>query len=156
MKTKTYWVKLALVVLTLLFIWGNSLVPGELSGAESGFVLRLVYPVVTGLQRVLERLGLAYSAAYLVRKLAHFTEYALLGVLMTALFIRPGLRLRLPMPVLLCLCAAAADETIQMFVAGRGPSFSDVALDFCGALCGVILFALAIVLIRWLRKEDGQ
>ena len=36
MRTKTFWVKLALVALMLLFIWGNSMLPASASSAESG------------------------------------------------------------------------------------------------------------------------
>lgn len=152
MKTKTFWVKLALVVLTLLFIWGNSMLPGPLSGSESSFVLRLVEPAVSGIQRALEEHGLEFTQEYIVRKLAHFTEYAVLGILMLALLIRPGLRGRPVLSAVMCLAAAALDECIQMFSYARGPSVKDVLLDFCGACFGVVLASLAAVIIRQVRK----
>ena len=61
------------ILLTLGFIWGNSLLSREQSSDESAWVLRLVTPVLelfVGKGRVTE---------HLVRKLAHFTEFALLG-----------------------------------------------------------------------------
>ena len=153
MRTKTFWVKLALVVLTLLFIWGNSLLPAAVSSRESGFVLRLTQPVITVLQRFLEGRGHSYSQELILRKLAHFSEYAVLGALMLALFTKPGLRTR-PLPSLgLCLAAALLDEGIQLFSVGRGASLHDVALDFIGACVGTALAALIVWLVRLARGK---
>ena len=33
------------------------------------------------------------------------------------------------------------DETIQLFVSGRSGQISDVWLDFCGVMCGLLLAA---------------
>jgi len=156
MRTKTFWVKLALVVLTLLFIWGNSLLPGDASGLESSFVLRLTGPVVPALQRALAELGYSCSQEYLVRKLAHFCEFALLGALMLALLTRPGLRLKPFLSAALCLASALLDEGIQYFSEGRGPSLRDVALDFSGALFGMLLAGLAVCLVRLIRKIKNR
>ncbi len=156
MKTKTFWVKLALVVLMLLFIWGNSLLPATASSRESGFVLRFAEPVVAVLQRLLEGRGVSLSEDVVVRKLAHFSEYAVLGVLMLALLIRPGLRSRPAASAGLCLAAALLDEGIQLFSPGRGASLRDVALDFAGACVGIALAALIVGLLRAARNKTGK
>ena len=45
--------------------------------------------------------------------------------------------------VFLGLLVAVADETLQLFVDGRGSSVRDVVIDFCGVLGGsVILWIL--------------
>ena len=154
MRTKTFRVKLALVVLTLLFIWGNSVLPGSVSGRESGFVLRLCEPLVDALQRLLSSRGVELSQEHIIRKLAHFTEYVVLGVLMLSLFVRPGLRFRMIPPAMLCLGAALMDEGIQIFAMDRGPSLRDVGLDFCGAVCGIALSTIAVLLLRSIRRTQ--
>ena len=152
MRTKTFWVKLALVVLMLLFVWGNSLLPASVSGDESNAVLRLVRPLVAAVQGVLARHGHELAQEYLVRKIAHFTEYAVLGALMLALFTKPGLRV-MPLPsAALCLAAALLDEGIQIFSEGRGPRLRDVLLDFTGACFGIALVWLFVLLARLIRK----
>lgn len=156
MRTKTFWVKLALVALTLLFIWGNSLLPAPISSRESGTVLRLAQPLVSAVQRFLVGRGHDLTQEYLVRKLAHFSEFALLGVLMLALLTRPGLRPRPFVSAGLCLAAALLDEGIQMFTDGRGPRFSDVLLDFSGACVGIALACLAVWLMRLIRKQKNS
>ena len=48
----------------------------------------------------------------------------------------------------LCVLYAALDELHQKFVAGRGPALTDVFIDSLGALTGIVLSVLVIVLIR--------
>ncbi|MBQ9188221.1 MAG: VanZ family protein [Clostridia bacterium] len=72
-------VLIALTVAMLLFIWGQSLLPRELSAEESGwFTTHIINPLL-GL------FGLSVKGA-LVRKLAHVTEYTILSILLTLLF----------------------------------------------------------------------
>jgi VanZ family protein len=145
--------KLALVVLVLLFIWGNSMLPADLSSVESGYFEQLLRPLLLSLQAALARLDIVVTLSHLVRKLAHFTEYMVLGLVMTALFVQPGGRSRFWLAEGLCLVAALIDEGIQMFSEGRGPGLRDVAIDFSGATLGVILLTLALALYRLYRKK---
>lgn len=76
-----------------------------------------------------------------VRKLAHMTEYFLLAISVSFPLYVYGVR-GLWLPILaggLCVGFAALDEYHQSFVAGRGPSRKDVAIDSIGVLGGVIL-----------------
>lgn len=123
-----------LTVCCLVFIWGNSLLPGEISGAISDFFKRILQCLVE--QGESEPSGLGF----LVRKMAHFTEFTVLGLCLCWLFGMLGKGTLAPF-----LCgglAACVDETIQVFVPGRGPSVRDVCIDSCGVLLGVILLTL--------------
>lgn len=127
-----------LIALTLLFIWGNSMRNASASGAMSGSV------------RVwLESLLHIPIDEFLLRKAAHFSEYALLGaelsLLLSLLSDRRGAPLAhgrnlIDFPALGFL-AAAIDETIQIFT-GRGSSLLDVWLDTAGCLTGFFLVFL--------------
>jgi VanZ family protein len=126
----------ALIVVNLCFIWGNSLLPGEISGAISDAVKNL-------LRWCLSFLNLPSGGGGgggLLRKVAHFTEFACLGGLFTWLFSM------LRRPVMLALgcglLAACVDETIQIFVPNRGPSVFDVGIDTAGVAVGVTLLLL--------------
>ncbi len=126
----------ALIVCDLIFIWGNSLLPGEVSGALSQWVKELLSSLIPGDGPVTQGSGL-------LRKIAHFTEFACLGGLLAWLFamlrLRPGV-----MPLVLAFAAACIDETIQRFVPDRGPSLWDVGLDTCGAAAGILLLMAGI------------
>lgn len=124
------------MVLMMLFIWGNSLVPGSESGSLS-------LSVVQAVRHALEMLGMpnAWVTNFLVRKAAHFTEYAVLGVLATNAF---GLCRRVQPWQVLAVCLVlvltpSIDETIQLFVSGRSGQLSDVLLDCCGGVTGALL-----------------
>lgn len=124
----------ALLSCCLIFIWGNSLLPGELSGAISDFVKDILSRLFS------QGAPKPDSGGFLLRKLAHFTEFAALGLCLRWLFGMLGKGL---LPPFLCGAAAACvDETIQIFVPDRGSSLRDVCIDSCGVLLGVILLTL--------------
>lgn len=76
-----------------------------------------------------------------VRKLAHMTEYFLLAVSVSFPLYVYGVRgiWLLLLAGGFCVGFAALDEYHQSFVAGRGPSKRDVAIDSIGISVGVIL-----------------
>ena len=89
---------------------------------------------------VIELLGL-HIASFWVRKAAHFSAFALLGVLV-GLFFAQGRKLR-HVPIFsvlfVCLLIACTDETIQLFPLGRSSELRDVWIDFSGAVSGMLL-----------------
>ncbi len=95
-----------LLVLTLCFIWGNSLLSRENSAAFSGKVVELLTPIFSSL-------SMEGPDEHVIRKLAHFTEYAILGLELAALFfINRGRSLKsIGYSALCALAAASADET---------------------------------------------
>ena len=123
-----------LLVCNLIFIWGNSLLPGEVSGAFSDWVKAILEAILPGNQDD-DSLG-----GGLLRKLAHFTEFTCLGLLLGWLFAM--LQKGKVLPFLCGVAAASLDETIQRFVPDRGPSVKDVCIDSCGVLTGIVLLYL--------------
>lgn len=90
-----------------------------------------------------------------IRKLAHFTEYACMGVLVYVLWsqwLRQGRRLYC-LTVLWVLVSAAGDEIHQLFVPGRYGSPADVLLDTCGGAFGMLLCILAYRIYRRRRNK---
>lgn len=80
-----------------------------------------------------------------VRKTAHASEYAMLAVLASGVYI-PGKRRNLCFvrPWLTATVYAATDEFHQLFVPGRSGQISDVILDSTGALAGTLIVFLVI------------
>lgn len=139
----------ALLAAILAFIWGNSAMPGETSGALSGWVGKL-------LSKVLPFLA-TENGLHILRKLAHFSEFAALGMTLGWLFgmsvKRPLWRYALP---LLCGAAVACiDETIQIFSPGRYCSIADVGIDCAGVLTGTLVLYLLFTALCYLRKKNG-
>lgn len=78
---------------------------------------------------------------YYVRKLGHVTEYFILAVSVAFPLYVYGVRGIALMLVagLFCVGFAGLDEYHQSFVAGRGPSKRDVAIDSIGIFFGIIV-----------------
>ena len=137
----------AIILGLLCFIWGNSLLPGEDSGQLSGFVGTL-------LQKLLPFLDLqSDTGMYLLRKAAHFSEFAALGMSFAWLYgmLSKKKLWALSLPLICGAAAAAIDETIQLFSPDRGPSLKDVGIDTCGVITGIAV----LTLLHWLftRKK---
>ena len=175
MQKTSPWLIAARVIFTfaliacIVFIFSNSMQIGDVSESASGRVLLLMKKVFT-------RLGMPGVANHLtdhiVRKLAHFCEYALEGFLLTLclrvytrhFFVHISWPIRCvrhsSWPILGGLRTALTDETIQMFSDGRSSQRTDVWLDFSGVMAGILvgLFCLALCRMCWLlykhRNED--
>ena len=123
-----------LIGLILCFIWGNSLLPGEISGSISDWVKDLLSALFPG-----EVPGVTTGGG-LLRKIAHFTEFVALGASLTWRF--GMLEKRKTNALALGTLAACVDETIQLFVPDRGPAIRDVMIDACGVAAGMGLILL--------------
>ena len=120
----------ALILWNITFIWANSLLPGEVSGAFSDWVKEI-------LAKLFACEEMSSSGGGLLRKFAHFSEFAMLGILFSWLF--GMLQKKIRWAVLCGFLTACVDETIQRFVPDRGPSIFDVGIDTCGVLTGMLL-----------------
>lgn len=147
MQKKKILICAALIACNLAFIWGNSLLPGETSGEISGGLLlwlKQTFPFLTGM------------GEYLLRKLGHFSEFACLGLLLCRLFFLIGERgiHGITSPLFCGMTAAAVDETIQIFVPGRGSSLIDVWIDTAGVCTGIIVLLLGQAILRTIHRKD--
>ena len=130
------------LAMNLCFIWGNSLLPGEVSGAFSDWVKSILEALLPG--------GTSHpSSGGLLRKIAHFTEFAGLG--MCLFWLLSMLKKHTSLALLCGMLAACMDETIQLFVPNRGPSLKDVGIDTCGVITGMMLLQTGYYL--WRRKH---
>lgn len=144
---------LVLAVLWLLFIWGNSLQTAAESSEVSRGVLAYFIPL-------LEWTGLPEELWHtLVRKLAHMTEFALLGILWS-LAVSPGAKttphvrwIQRGWALMICLGAALIDESIQRFVPGRSGELRDVCIDLLGGTLGVLVAVLIGGIVRQITRK---
>lgn len=141
---------IALLCLNLAVIWGNSLLPGSVSGAISQWVRDLI-AAIFGQEGTDPDQGHG-----LLRKLAHFTEFSCLGLCLSWLFrmLRENPREHVAWPLLGGFLAACADETIQCFVPDRGPGILDVGIDTLGVAVGITIFS--VVLTAQARKYNKR
>lgn len=129
MKNRAFYFWLCASLAWLCVIYGHSLMPAEVSDGESRSVFAWLSQY------------LPWLTHHLLRKLAHFSAFALLGVLFTCT-LRQTKYFHPVRPMLMALAAAFVDETIQLFVEGRSGQVSDMWIDFAGAVCGTLLICL--------------
>jgi len=95
------------------------------------------------------------KAPRLVRKTAHFCEYALLSVFILLAFRIEGIGFAVPMTLLFVFLAAGADEIHQLFVPGRAGMITDVFIDFSGAIAGIVGILILETLLRRLFAKGS-
>lgn len=136
-------VMIVLILLTVCFIFFNSSKPPEESMEDSNTVLELLRNIIDPKGQMTDD-----ELSFIIRKTAHFVEYAALGFecLLLAYAVDRGIRLH---GVIYsaggCLLTADIDEFIQSFN-GRGSMVADVLLDFTGALTGIAVGCIAAVI----------
>ena len=136
--------------MTLLVIYGQSLLSRTDSGNASSFVVTWLKPFLDPRELWTEDVF-----HHFVRKAGHFTEYACFGFFFGRFSMLLG-QLRgvryVSMPLFVALIVAVSDEYLQYFT-GRGSAVTDVVLDFAGAMFG--FFVIYLLHIRRDSHETG-
>lgn len=146
MKKKTFLHILIWIVIACYVAWifSNSLTIGEYSSAASTKVANL-------LMRVINHFGFTIDFSlfhHYVRKLAHFSEYALLGFLIVlAIRIAPLMKSKFLNFIIIMLGIPFTDELIQKFVPGRASAFLDSFIDIAGILAGSFVAYVLVLII---------
>ena len=139
MSRKRFLICLGALLLWIAFIFGHSLQPADVSTSES-----------TGVRTLLQRIVPFGLTERFIRKMGHFIEFGVLGVLSGALFCgccrhpRTGFLFAVMTGMTIALC----DETIQLFVEGRNGQVPDVWIDVAGAAAGAVLVLLIRAVLR--------
>lgn len=91
--------------------------------------------------------------AFVVRKAAHFSEYALMGFLWY-IWLKNKRR-----NFLIAFGATAlyamTDEFHQLFVPGRSGEIRDVLVDSAGGLCGILAAFVVLCIFHCIRNRDA-
>lgn len=147
-----------LVILNMASIFAFSSQPSEKSQATSGDfaykVLETLSPSFRGASEA-EKLDTVEAFQLAFRKGAHFSIYALLGLLIY-LLLKLGYEWekRAYLSPLFAAVYAVTDECHQMLVPGRSGLAGDVLIDFGGAVFGTLCAAAALYILR--RSKNGR
>ncbi len=108
-----------------------------------GNTSRFLVPLIRWIVPTISQSDLS-TALFIIRKSAHFFEYAILSILWYSVFIQGGERVsRHPvlMAVLISVSYAGLDEIHHGLLESRTGSFVDVGIDTLGAITGVSLWS---------------
>lgn len=85
-----------------------------------------------------------------IRKVAHFSEYTIVGILLMSLISTYNLRQknRFLISIGIGFLYACSDEFHQLFVPGRSAQFTDVLIDTAGVCMGCFIIYLILLVIK--------
>ena len=151
----------ALLIFQMLFIFTMSSFGHNSSDAQSNLFVDFIAQNFPHVRHGLENNLISLSTLiFLVRKTAHFTEYAILGALFYLNLIQfPKLNShikKLLLPILFSFLYAITDELHQVFVPGRSAQFRDVLIDTLGASFGAIITYLIIKLFTKIKTRSDK
>ena len=127
-------------VFLMAIIFTLSACTAEKSDQQSGFLVNIVtsvFPSATDID----------LTTTIIRKTAHFLEYALLGFLLARAYSKNvSFTKESPKMILLAVITSAlystSDEIHQIFVPGRSCEFRDICIDTIGATLGASIYFL--------------
>ena len=125
-----------------VLLWASIIIfltlqPADVSSNLSGGITLILYNIV-------KQIGSSISMEtfhLVIRKLAHFTEYFILGLLTFLALVPYTISFRQKFIVIFWFgfIFASLDETIQLFVDGRAGSIRDVLIDGAGVLFSIMI-----------------
>ena len=141
------------VVLTMVYIFGNSLKNREISNNTSKNITEQIKPIIDPADKLNKEV-----LNQKLRKTAHCIEFAVLGVFLGMLF--NSIRKRFDKtdvfaPLMIALSTAVADEYIQTFN-DRGSQVEDILIDMGGALSGIFLVFLFNLIFYSKAKKNKE
>lgn len=125
-------INIILVILWMIFIFIMSSFNATKSTNQSNIIVNIIKDKIN-----IENITIL---SMVVRKIAHFTEYAILGLLVYNLIY--SFDKNIGYAILICILYAISDEIHQLFVPGRSCQILDVLIDSLGSITGIILLFL--------------
>jgi len=116
------------------------------STIQSNFIIKLL-SLITGNDSISD---------LIVRKTAHFCEFALLCFLFNFSFYFSCEKTKRILSVVLTSAYAATDEFHQLFVEGRACEFVDWLIDSAGALAGLLAFVVLMMIISKIKSSKEE
>lgn len=142
-----------LLLCTFFIIFGFSSQNGEQSGGISRKVTEIILKASSSYNKLEEEEKeiVLHRTESIIRKVAHFSIYAVVGFLLMGLLSTYKIKdkWRLIMTIGIGILYAISDEFHQSFSPGRSPKVTDVYIDTLGVIVG----ALLVILIRMVYQK---
>lgn len=156
---------LRIVLLILLFgtfyiIFGFSSQDGEESGGISSRVTEFILEKSNTYRKLEENRQdeIFERTEKIIRKIAHFSIYALVGFLLMGLVSTFKLKEknRILISLILGVLYATSDEIHQLFSPGRSAQITDVYIDTLGILVGIFVILLFIKIFEKMKLQKEK
>lgn len=143
-------IKLVLLICCMGLIFFFSSQINTDSSASTSIVVDMLYKLVSIFSNVKydEFVQFVFKP---VRKLAHFSEFCLLGILIYLNVIEYRKNKTILLSIVFAFIYAISDEVHQLFVPGRAFAIMDILIDTSGAILGI--FVIHLIVKKWLKKS---
>lgn len=118
-----------LVIVWMIFIFVMSSFNSDISSSQSDIAVNFISNLF--------QIDSVNNISFIIRKLAHFIEYFILGLLVFNMI--KFYNKRWICAIVICMLYAISDEIHQIFVLGRSCQITDILIDSLGAVIGVYL-----------------
>ena len=128
------YMSIILVIIWMSVIFIMSSFDGSVSSSQSNFIVDKLVNIFN-----IENTDIV---SLIVRKLAHYMEYLILGVLMINMFSEFDIKINTKyiIAIIICIIYASSDEIHQIFIAGRCFAIRDILIDSMGSISGIYIY----------------
>lgn len=135
-------ISILLVILWMLFIFIMSSYNSTESANQSGFIVNIISNILS--------INNTDTLNFIIRKIAHFTEYFILGLLTHNMIYNYNKKTYIS--IIICILYAISDELHQLITPGRNYQIKDILIDSSGSILGIYLLFIYFK-IRNLNKS---
>lgn len=134
-----------LIIMNCIIIFYFSNQVADESSQKSGRIVNFIAQIIPSIRNMSEpekNIFIQGTLTTIVRKTAHFSIYAMLGILSmnyTATYKEKSLRKNAIIAVIFCIFYATTDEIHQYFIPGRSCELRDVCIDTIGSVTGILI-----------------
>lgn len=149
---------IVLLLCTFYIIFGFSSQDGEKSGGISKKITDFILEKSSRYNSLEENMKEQVNkrTESIIRKIAHFSIYTLVGILLMALlstYDNIKRKYQIYISAVLGILYAISDEIHQSFTPGRGPKVTDVFIDSLGVFFGITVILLIIEVVDRKNKK---
>ena len=131
-------INIGLLILWMIIIFVLSNDTGTASSNKSDGIASFISDIISFID--------TDTLIFIIRKLAHFTEYLILGILfLNVLKDYNVVNTKIVIiTILFCFSFAISDEVHQLFIQNRSGKITDILIDTLGSSIGVIIYYLIL------------
>ena len=135
-------IKYILLVLWMSLIFWFSNQSGVDSSETSGSIVMMIVSFLEKISGLTINDSVISIMCFLIRKLAHFTLYFILGLISILILNEYNLSIKhkIIYATMFCLIYACSDEIHQLFVPNREGKLLDVGIDMLGGFLSIFIF----------------
>ena len=151
---------IVLILCVFFVIFGFSNQNSQTSGGTSQKVTEAITKNVKKIQDLepKEKEKVIDKIENVIRKIAHYSIYTLLGLLLMGLMSTFKIKEmdKIAVSLIIGVLYASTDEIHQAFIPGRGPLITDVILDSIGVLTGIFIAMFIFTIIKYIQKKEHK